>query len=295
MPPRIQKKILRKLQPKLRMIADGDTTVNVVRAERCAALSVAKPELLKKFPPLRGSAAAGVTRKELGKKLKTPRLKKITPDVLTNVFVYLDDARAEDPPWDDRPTSRSGRIMQVQTKLNDVPRLASAPQVAFVEIAEALKAPAPVLAELHPKAPPRDLRRFEGAAKHKYGQGVLIGIVDVQGFDFAHSDFLDNKGGTRFVRIWDQGGSDRESPEGSQFSYGAEFRREHLNAALKAAPGLGLPATDIEKQSQLVEGSHATHVASIAAGNRGVCRNADIAGVLISTPPGRSGPPTLVL
>jgi subtilisin family serine protease len=147
-----------------------------------------------------------------------------------------------------------------------------------------LKAPAPALAELRPKAPSADLRRFHGASKHKYGQGVLIGIVDVQGFDFAHSDFLHRNGGTRFVRIWDQGGSDRESPKGSQFSYGAELQREHLNAALKAAPRLGLPATDIEKQSQLVEGSHATHVASIAAGNRGVCRSADIAGVLISLP-----------
>jgi subtilisin family serine protease len=284
MPPRVRDEILRKLQPKLRMIADGDTTVNVVRAERCAALSVAKPELLKKVPPQRGKAPAPVTRKEAKKKLKAPRLKAITPDVLTNVFVYLDDARAEDPPWHDRPTSRSGRIMQVQTRLNDVPRLASAPQVAFVEIAEALKAPAPALAELRAKAPSADLRRFQGASRHKYGQGVLIGIVDVQGFDFAHSDFLDRNGGTRFVRIWDQGGSDRESPKGSQFSYGAELRREHLNAALKAAPRLGLPATDIEKQSQLVEGSHATHVASIAAGNRGICRSADIAGVLISLP-----------
>ena len=34
----------------------------------------------------------------------------------------------------------------------------------------------------------------------------------------------------------------------------------------------------------MVEGSHATHVASIAAGNRGVCRNATIAAVLISLP-----------
>ena len=284
MPPQVQGETLRKLQPKLRMIADGGSTVNIVRAERCAALSVATPELLKKIPPVRGAAAVPVTRKKLKKKLKAPRLKSITPDVLTNVFVYLDDARAEDPPWHDRPTSRSGRIMQVQTRLNDVPRLASAPQVAFVEIAEALKAPAPVLADLRPKAPATHLRRFTGAAKHKYGKGVLIGIVDVQGFDFSHSDFLDGKGNTRFVRIWDQGGSDRPSPEDDQFSYGAEFRREHLNAALKAAPSLGLPATDIEKQSQSVEGSHGTHVASIAAGNRGVCRNADIAGVLISLP-----------
>jgi hypothetical protein len=34
----------------------------------------------------------------------------------------------------------------------------------------------------------------------------------------------------------------------------------------------------------MVEGAHATHVASIAAGNRGVCRHAQIAGVLISLP-----------
>src|SRR5262245_30098722 len=255
MPPQVKGEMLRKLQPKLRMIADGGTTVNIVRAERCAALSVAKPELLKTHPPVRGVKAVAVTRKTLKKKLKAPRLKKITPDVITNVFVYLDDARSEDPPWHDRPTSRSGRIMQVQTKLNDVPRLASAPQVAFVEIAEALKAPAPVLADRRPRAPSTGLRRFQGGATHKYGKGVLIGIVDVQGFDFSHSDFLDNKGGTRFVRIWDQGGSDRPSPEGDQFSYGAEFHREHLNAAIKAAPQLGLPATDIEKQSQLVEGS----------------------------------------
>ena len=127
MPPQVKGEILRKLQPKLRMIADGGTTVNIVRAERCAALSVAKPELLKKHPPVRGVKAVVVSRKTLKKKLKAPRLKKITPDVITNVFVYLDDARSEDPPWHDRPTSRSGRIMQVQTKLNDVPRLASAP------------------------------------------------------------------------------------------------------------------------------------------------------------------------
>ena len=66
---------------------------------------------------------------------------------------------------------------------------------------------------------------------------MLIGIVDVQGFDFAHADFLDGKGKTRFVRIWDQGGDARTSPEkAGQFSYGAEFRQEHLNAAIKASP-----------------------------------------------------------
>jgi subtilisin family serine protease len=285
MPPKIAPELLRKLQPKLRMIADGDTTVNVVRAERCAALSVVSPALLKKIPALRGATPAPVSMKDAKRKPRTPPLKRITPEVLTNVFVYLRDAEVDDPPCGNRPHSRSGRIMQVQSKLNEIPALASQEQVAYVEIAEALKPPTPVLSRLRTGAPSPSLRRFGKSAKHKYGEDVLIGIIDVQGFDFAHPDFLDAKGKTRFVRIWDQGGDARPSPEKTgQFSYGAEFQQDQLNAAIKASPKLGLPATDIERQSQMVEGSHATHVASIAAGNRGICRNALVAGVLISLP-----------
>ena len=43
MPLPIKPHILEKLQPKLRMIADGGTTVNVIRAERCGALAVDDP------------------------------------------------------------------------------------------------------------------------------------------------------------------------------------------------------------------------------------------------------------
>ena len=78
MPLRIAPATLKKLQPKLRMIADGDTAVNVVRAERCAALMVTSPSALKKSPSLRGAAATPVTLAELGKKPKTPPLKRIT-------------------------------------------------------------------------------------------------------------------------------------------------------------------------------------------------------------------------
>jgi len=285
MPAKSDSELIRKLQPKLRMIANGSTVVNIVRAERCAALAVTSPPILKKFPPLRGTAATGVEIADLRKKPKTPRLKTITSDVLTNVFVYLRDATVNDPHLGTQPHARSGRIMQVQSKLSDIPALANQEQVAYVEIAEALKPPSPTLSELKAAAPPTSLRRFGHPAKHKYGEEVLIGIVDVQGFDFAHPEFLDSDGRTRFVRIWDQGGDARPSPDKTgQFSYGAEFQQQHLNAAVKASPRLGLPATDIEKQSQTVEGSHGTHVASIAAGDRGICRNALIAGVLISLP-----------
>jgi subtilisin family serine protease len=285
MPPKIAPELRQKLQPKLRMIADGNTTVNVVRSERCAALSVVSPSLLKKFPPLRGAGAVPVSMADLKKKPKTPPLESITPQVLTNVFVYLRDAAVDAPDCGDRPRARSGRIMQVQAKLHDIPKLARQEQVAYVEIAEALKPPTPVLSRLKAGAPSLSQRRFGKPAQHQYGEDVLIGIIDVQGFDFAHADFLDDNGRTRFVKIWDQGGDARPSPHKTgQFSYGAEFRQKDLNAAIKASASLHLPATDIEKQSQMVEGSHGTHVASIAAGNHGVCRNALIAGVLISLP-----------
>jgi subtilisin family serine protease len=280
---RIPPESLRKLQPRLRMIADGDTTVNIVRAERCAALVVDREGLAKKIPRLRDEDAAPRTIREMDKKPRTPALKSISSELLANVFVYLRDS-STDAPSTTAAHSRRGQIVQVQAALNQLPQLALDPNVSYIEMAEALKAPMPTLADLRPAPPSPSVRRFGDAAKHKYGAEVLVGIIDVQGFDFAHPDFLDDRGHTRFVGIWDQGGDARPSPGGTQFSYGAEFTDAHLNAAIAASAKMGLPATDIEKQSQVVEGSHGTHVASIAAGNRGVCRRARIAGVLISLP-----------
>jgi subtilisin family serine protease len=296
MPLPIPVETLQKLQPKLRMIADGDTGVNAARSERCAALAVNQDALLKKFPVIRGPDAVPVALGDLKKKPRTPALKKITSGFLSNVFVYLRDPSSKEPKTDS-PHARRGQILQVQAPLSELPKLARDENVMYVEMAEPLKAPSPTLEDLRPAPPSPSLRRFsEAAARHKYGAGVLIGIVDVQGFDFAHRDFLDENGQTRFVAIWDQGGNARPSPHARdpraesnkqdwlQFTYGAEFQAADLDAAIKASPQLGLPATDIERQSQMVEGSHATHVTSIAAGNRGVCRNALIAGVLISLP-----------
>src|SRR5688572_32980895 len=124
MPPRIDPGTLKKLQPKLRMIADGDTTVNVVRAERCGALAVDDAALLDRIDPQRGPDAAPVTRRALGRKPKTPPLRTITSDVLANVFVYLRDSTADAPPAGTAFTARRGRIVQVQARLSELPALA---------------------------------------------------------------------------------------------------------------------------------------------------------------------------
>ena len=160
--------------------------------------------------------------------------------------------------------------------------LKSDPAVAFVHPSDPLTFDRPEVTSVPAKK--KVVSKAIGSAK-EYGRGdaVLIGIVDVGGFDFSHPDFLDAKGNTRFIAIWDQGGDFRQPPPG--FAFGSEFRKPQLDAAIAASKRPGLPpAPWIERQSQLPPGSHGTHVASIAAGNSGVCPHAKIAAVLIDVP-----------
>src|SRR5690348_6225064 len=83
----------RKLQPKLRMVANGDTGVNALRAEHAAAVKV-RPNVIKGMETCRGDTA--VPAEEAPKKLKIPHLKKVSDDVLVNVFIEMTDAAEED-------------------------------------------------------------------------------------------------------------------------------------------------------------------------------------------------------
>ena len=271
-----------KLQPKLQMIANGSGEVNAVRAEQCAGLRVTSRKLLKEVELRRTASDVAVTSREVKRLPPTPRLRAIAANVEANVFVQLNEGlKAAGALRGEK--ARKGNVVSARVSLRHLPGLALDPRIAYVEIGEALKKPQPKVTE-GAAAPGMSERKFGKESRHKFGEDVLIGIVDVGGFDFSHPDFLDASGKTRFVAIWDQGGGARPSPGGAQFGYGAEFKRKQLDAALKAAPRLGVPAYEIEKQSQMAEGSHGTHVASTAAGNRGICRKSLIAAVLISLP-----------
>jgi len=60
------------------------------------------------------------------------------------------------------------------------------------------------------------------------GTGTLIGIIDT-GIDYTHPAFIDSKGETRIVSIWDQ-----TIGISSPYGYGSIYDREEINQALKS-------------------------------------------------------------
>ena len=88
------------------------------------------------------------------------------------------------------------------------------------------------------------------------GSGVLIGFLD-SGIDYTNNVFRNLDGSTRIAALWDQTVQSGTPPRG--FSYGSEYTREQIDAALQSEEPLELvPSTD--------DNGHGTYAASLAAG-----------------------------
>ena len=268
----------RKVDPKLRMIANGHTEVNIVRAERCDAIAVAPSVSMEQIPlsmsvvRQRAKAAAIPARGSLPEP---------SADILANVFIAT-DSMDRLPAGLVHETGRVGSLATATISLSKLRELGLSPQVRQISLGQQLKDPDPIIEPGSAGTPTSADRRVGESSLHRFGEGVLLGVIDVEGFDFAHPDFLDESGNTRFEAIWDQGAE----PEGAApQTYGRVIDRAHMNAAIVAAPVAGAPAVELEPQSQRASGSHGTHVASIAAGNLGVARRSVLAGVLVSLGP----------
>lgn len=238
-----------------------------------------------------------LTRAEVAKLKEGLPDRPAAPDVDFSLFVQL--AQDLDPRIRDAAVAEIQRLTHrarwkqdtaaVEVSGANARELPSIRGVSYVEPGQTLSAPAPVV-HVATGAPDPGLRRVAAqAARHRYGGEVLVGIIDVGGFDFAHQDFAEPEGkGTRWVAIWDQGGTVRPPPSAGRASsrfdslnYGSEILKTHMDVAIKAAAKLSMAGTSLEPQSVMVPGSHGTHVASIAAGNRGVARRCRLAGVLV--------------
>src|SRR5688572_10733211 len=249
----------RKCDAKLRVIANGDSQVNVVRSERCDALSVAASYRMEEGTSMESVEAAEAARLKSGEprgrratRARPPArgsIKAITPHIYANVFISKHDARPLSKSLHVKETARLGDMSTAKVPLSKIKRLAADPLVRHVALGQGLRDPSPVVSTGRPSHPEAKLRAVEHADLHDYGKGVLVGIIDVQGFDFAHPDFLLH-GKTRFEAIWDMGARpDGTSPK----DYGRVIRREDMNRALAA--NVGAPATQLEPQSQMDFGS----------------------------------------
>jgi subtilisin family serine protease len=304
----------RRLHPRLRVFKNGDRYVNAVRSDAATTMACASPALSSTgIPPAPALAASApdlaelrglmqpTTKKRLSKRPKIEDQPK-ADDSFVNVFIELYAERSDVPQAQqaaarntldellDRAVGAAKSAALAGAKLprrtfisatipvSLLDELEQHPAVSFVHPADPLKLDAPPVGH----ATQAVNKAIGDAATYGRGSGVLVGIIDVGGFDFAHPDFLDEDGETRFVSIWDQRGGRRQPPDVRDLDYGSEITQAHMNAAIAAAKEPGVPpATMLERQSQTTPGSHGTHVASIAAGKSGLCPEAHIAGVLI--------------
>lgn len=110
------------------------------------------------------------------------------------------------------------------------------------------------------------------------GNNTIVAVLD-WGIDFAHPNFRNSDGSTRFIAIWDQ--SFRDETGLAPYGYGRLFKREQINQALQSKTPYKCLNYHPGKSDSLGIGTHGTHVMDIAAGNgkignKGVASEADL-------------------
>jgi hypothetical protein len=220
------------VDPKVDVFLHGSTEVNIGRAAQCASVATpagrrqpgaTEPARTGWAPPASADDPAEpatiepLTPAEVARLSKERRGGDEAPDVDFSLFVELDrdleperlrDAHAEVERLAYRVRWK-GETATVEVPGPNVRDLHGVAGVTYVEPGLPLRAPEPLVGDDGDAGTPHAaLRRVAAASRrHRDGQGVLVGIIDVGGFDFAHADVSSRDGpGTRWVAIWDQGG-----------------------------------------------------------------------------------------
>lgn len=276
----IEKEQLQRLSPRLQVVCNSDDQVNAVRAQLSAAVKCTSTD---------GRSAEAVKRLEhavsrVEQTLAKPPSNPESREVRVACFVQLRSPNQELPELLVGHERKGDLVTALLTPMELIQLTNDRDNgIAYIEMGEPLSAPHAAITPRLDLKPTRQFAPLEPSERPR----VLIGVVDVGGFDFAHPDFLDANGKTRFLRIWDQGATPSKllgkHPAG--YDYGVELVQARLQQAIDWASTNKIAATDLIKQSVQQPGSHATHVTSIAAGNSGVCPGAGIVAVSIALSP----------
>lgn len=187
---------------------------------------------------------------------------------LVNAFVMLaNGASTKDLERFGKTHTGSNGIATLSVRVDDVVHLASAPSVAYLQIAEPVHA---AMDNARAQCGVDLAHAGTGLPQAFTGAGVVVGVIDI-GFDYSHPTFYNESGTTyRVARVWEQSNSGTP-PAG--FSYGRELVGQNAILAV---------------QHDATGESHATHVTGIAAGSgpiggtfRGVAPGAEL--VLVSS------------
>lgn len=145
--------------------------------------------------------------------------------------------------------SQSGQIVTGLIPIDNIIEISNSDLIKYVQIGEPAK---PLMDAARAATWVDEVHAGTGLPQSYFGNGVVVGIID-NGFDYTHPNFYDGTGSNnyRIKRVWEQNGTGTP-PNG--FSYGRELTTQ--TAILNA-------------QTDLVNQSHGTHVAGIAAGAGG--------------------------
>src|SRR5688572_7522596 len=172
-----------KIEPKLRMFANANQEVNEIRAEFTGNIAIRKGFA----PPVEqvrfenpGKASTHIPADAKKKDLTRP-----SRNIETNVFIELSAGSSGKIKGE---ITRNHNLVSAKVLLTDLKKIAERDDVIGIENSRMLKFTDPLVNETYvKKAPESKYRRLEEDFKPKHK--VLVGIIDVGGFDFAHPDF----------------------------------------------------------------------------------------------------------
>ena len=150
-----------KVQPKLRMIANGSDEVNALRAEHACAVAVTKA-VAEQVAPLRAEGAVPVGKRQLPRRIERGSLS-APPRARVSAFVQLSDEVADGPPRTlPGETAGKANVRTVEVSVAEALELARDPKVVSVELGQPLKLPDQLVTATSPGAPTAAARKVRG-------------------------------------------------------------------------------------------------------------------------------------